>query len=84
MFYNMVSITLSVPDEIKKKMAHFAEINWSGFIRKKIIEKAAELTWKEQMLEKLKQGAHTQDWAVDLQKKARKDRAAVLKTKGLI
>ena len=39
----MVSITLSVPEEVKKSMETFSEINWSGFVRKSIIEKTEEL-----------------------------------------
>lgn len=50
----MVSITLSVPGEVKQLMEHFPEINWSGFVRKCIMEKTEDLSWKEEMLKKLK------------------------------
>ena len=83
-FFNMVSVTLSVPDEVKRKMKHFSETNWSGFIRKAIIEKTKELSWKEDMLKKLKNEAEITEWSVKLQRASRKNRLEELKKKGLI
>jgi len=80
----MVSITLSVPEDVKKKMEHFSELNWSGFVRKVIIEKTKELSWKEEMMEKLEKEKEIEDWAVKLQHKAREERLKELKKKGLI
>lgn len=72
----MVSITLSVPDSVKKKMAQFPEINWSGLVRQAIIKKTEELSWREEMLKKLK---HEDDsgftqWTIDLGRQAKKGR----------
>ena len=80
----MVSITLSIPEEVKHKMEHFSEINWSGFVRKIIIEKTKELSWKEEMLKKLKEEKELIDWSVELGRKAKKGRFKELKEKGLI
>ena len=80
----MVSITLSVPEDVKRKMEQFSEVNWSGFIRKAIVEKTTELSWKETMLQKAKEEEPVLDWAVELQRRARKDRLQVLRKKGLI
>ena len=80
----MVSITLSVPEDVKRKMEQFSEINWSGFIRKAIIQKTTTLSWKDAMLKKIKEEEPILDWAVQLQRKARKERLQVLKEKGLI
>ena len=80
----MVSITLSVPEEIKHKMEEFPEMNWSGFIRKTIIEKTQELSWKEQMLTKLKNEQPRQEWAVRLQRASRASRVKQLRSKGLV
>ena len=80
----MVSVTLSIPENVKKKMEDFSEINWSGFIRKQIIEKTEELSWKEEMLKKLEKEKDLTNWAVKLQRDFRKDRSKVLKNKGLI
>lgn len=80
----MVSITLGIPKEVKEKMEQFEEINWSGFIRKCIIEKTEELSWKEQMLKKLQGEKGLNDWAVKLSREAKKGRFAALKSKGMI
>lgn len=80
----MVSVTLSIPEDVKHKMDKFSDINWSGFIRKVIIEKTQELSFKEEMLKKLKEQKEIIDWSVDLQNRARKDRIKELKKKGLI
>lgn len=39
----MVNITLSVSEELKKKMEQFPEINWSEVARQAIKEKAVQL-----------------------------------------
>ncbi len=80
----MVSVTLAIPDDIKRKMEHFSEINWSGFIRNKIIEKTKELSFKEEMLAQWNKEKPIVDWAVKLQKESRKNRFKELQKKGLI
>jgi len=80
----MVSVTLSLPPEVKQKMDQFPEMNWSGFIRKCVTEKTNELAWKEEMLEKFKQEEEFTAFAVDLQHKARKGRAGQLRKMGLV
>lgn len=80
----MVSVTLAIPEEVKKRMEHFSEINWSGFVRKAIVQKTEELTWKEKMLKELKKEEETTDWAVKLQRAGRRGRLGALKKKGLI
>lgn len=39
----MVSVTLSVPEELKRKMDEFPEINWSEVARNAIREKVSKL-----------------------------------------
>lgn len=39
----MVNITLSVPEDLKKTMEQFPEINWSAVAREAIKEKAVHL-----------------------------------------
>ena len=80
----MVSITLAIPEEVKKKMDLFSEINWSGFIRKAIIKKTEELSWKEEMLQKLKEEQEITSWATELQRKGRKGHYEQLKKEGLV
>jgi hypothetical protein len=80
----MVSITLSVPDETRQLMKRFPEMNWSGFVRKCIEEKAIKLSWKEEMIKSLDKEKEIDAWAVEIVKKSRKDRLTELKTKGLL
>ncbi len=80
----MVSITLSVPEDVKRKMEKFPEINWSGFVRKAIVEKTQELIWKEEMLRKLKEEEPITAWSLALQRTARNKRYEQLKRKGLV
>ena len=49
----MVSITLSVPEDVREKMKRFPGVNWSGFVRVSIESEVKRLSWKEEMLKKL-------------------------------
>ena len=70
----MVSITLSVPEETRKVMKNFPEINWSGLVRACIIEKANKLVLKEKLLRQFSEETRFNDWAVRLGRKAKKGR----------
>jgi len=70
----MVSITLSVPPEVRALMKRFPEVNWSGFVRGSIEEKVRELSWKEEMLKKLKGEEALTKWSVSLGKRAKRGR----------
>lgn len=49
----MPNLTLSLTEDIKKKMGEFPEVNWSALIKKYIESKVNRLVWKEQMLKQL-------------------------------
>lgn len=68
----MVSITLSVPKEIKGQMKRFPEVNWSGFVRRSIESKVKQLTWKEKMLRKLKSEKEFDIKAIEIGDKIKK------------
>jgi len=68
----MVSITISVPEEIRKLMKKFPEVNWSGLVRHCITEKAKRLAIKEELLNQLKKEKEFDDWAVNLVREGRK------------
>ena len=74
MLITMVSITLSIPEEIKRKMEQFPEINWSGLVRKIILEKIESLVLKEQMLKQLDVEKEFSEWAVNLIRKGRQSK----------
>lgn len=80
----MVSITLSIPEEIRHKMQEFSEINWSGLIREVIIEKTKELEWKNNLKKQLKKEGEIDRWSLDLDLKAKSVRIKELKRKGLL
>ncbi len=80
----MVSVTLSIPVEVKSKMEEFSEINWSGFIRKVILEKTQELEWKEKLKNQLKNEEDINKWSLNLDSKIKEDRLKELRKKGLL
>lgn len=80
----MVSVTLALPEEIRKAMKKHDEINWSGFIRKSIIKKTKELEEKERILKELEKEKEMIDWSVKLQRKSRSGRFEELRKKGLV
>jgi hypothetical protein len=80
----MVSITLSVPEEVRELMKSFPEMNWSGFVRKKIEEKAKNLTEIEKLKKQLEKENENIDWSVKLQRISRSNRLKELKSKGLL
>jgi len=80
----MVSITLSIPAEVKAKMNQFPEMNWSGLVRQTIVKKTEELDWRREMLELLKKEEAFDQWAVEVVRKGRKGRFAELKKAGLV
>ena len=84
--FKMVSITLSIPKEVREQMKRFPEINWSGFVRKVVEEKTRQLAWKEELLKKLESPEEKEliDWSVKLQRASRKGRLEELKKRGLI
>ena len=80
----MVSITLSVSEEIREKMKKFDEVNWSAYIRKQIMQKTREIEELEAMKQQLSKEQEIQTWAVNLQRASRSGRLEELRKKGLI
>jgi len=67
----MVSITLSVPENIREVMKKHPEINWSALVRKCIISKAEHLILKSEMMQELGKEKDFNEWAVKLIRKGR-------------
>ena len=80
----MVSITLSVPEEVKTKMDQFPEMNWSGFVRQKILDKIEDLGMKKELLKAFEEEKDIREWAVRAQRRWRKGRLEELKKQGLL
>jgi len=70
----MVSITVSVSEEVRATMKKFPEVNWSALVRKSIIEKACEMRTREELLRRLKGEEKFIEWSVELGRKAKKGR----------
>ncbi len=49
---NMVNITLTVPDELKKKLQSHPEVNWSAVIRKSMQEHLKKIAIAEAIAQK--------------------------------
>ena len=71
----MVSITFSIPDEIRRIMKEFPEVNWTHLVRSSIEEKAKKLAIRRELLKKLESPEEQEliDWSVKLGRKAKKD-----------
>lgn len=67
----MVSITLSIPEDIRKTMKEFPEINWSHIVREAIVKKAKTLKLKNEMLKELSNEKEFNDWAVSVVREGR-------------
>lgn len=70
----MVSITISVPEEVRELMRKSPEVNWSGLVRNCITEKAKRLAIKEEMLKQLGKEKDFNDWAVEIIREGRRKR----------
>ena len=68
----MVSITISVPEEVRELMKKFPEVNWSGLVRRCISQRAKQLEIKEEFVNQLKKEKEFDDWAVNLIRSGRK------------
>lgn len=75
----MVSITISVPEEVRNLMKKFPEVNWSGLVRQCINEKAERLRIREELLKELEKEKDFIQWSVEIGKKAKKERFEKLK-----
>ena len=80
----MTSVTVSIPEDIRRKMKEFPEINWSGVVRKIIENKVNELSWKQKLLSQLKKEEKFTNWTVEIGKKMKENRLKELKKKGII
>lgn len=54
----MVTFTISIPEELKKKIEEHPEINWTEYLKKRFEQRIKELTKFEELknLGKLKNG----------------------------
>lgn len=70
----MVSITFSIPEETKKIIKAFPEINWTHLVRTAIEEKAKRLSLKQELLDRFDNEKGFMDWSVDVVRKGRQNK----------
>ena len=67
----MVSVTVSVSDDIRETMKMHPEVNWSGIVRRAIVERADKLKVKKRIMDKLDSEKDFDDWAVRVVREGR-------------
>lgn len=77
----MVNITLAIPEDIKREMERFPEINWSVIAREAIKRRISML---RKFREFTKNSELTEEDAIELGRKLKKGRFEELKAKGLV
>ena len=75
----MATVTLAIPDDLRKKMRKFNEINWSAVSRNAIKKKIEE---QETLNKMLAQENKELAWTVKLGREAKKGRAKKLREEG--
>jgi hypothetical protein len=76
---NMVSITFSIPEDTRKIMKEFPEVNWTHIVRSSIEEKAQKLSLKKELFRELEKERKFIDWSVELGRLAKRGRHKRLK-----
>ncbi len=71
----MVSITFSIPENIRNIMKEFPEINWTHLVRSSIEEKAKKLALKKELLKRVDAEKDFIDWSVELGRISKQGRA---------
>ena len=69
----MVSITLSVPKELKQKMDKFVWLNWSSLAREAFIKKMKQLEILEKFEKDFENSELTEEDCIRLGRKLRED-----------
>jgi hypothetical protein len=69
----MVSVTVSIPEDVRDIMKKFPEVNWSALVRKTIIEEVRKRELKEKLLGQLDNDKEFNDWAVKVVREGRRN-----------
>lgn len=82
----MVSITFSIPENTRKVMKEFPEVNWTHIVRSTIEEKVRKLELKREMLKRLDSPEEQEltRWSVAFGRRIKQGRFEKLKKKKLI
>ena len=80
----MPNITLSVTEELKRKMDSMPELNWSESVREFLSEKVKRAALLKKLDKLLENSELTEEDVQELSKRARKGRFTELKAMGLV
>lgn len=80
----MPNITLSVTEELKRKIDSMPELNWSESVREFLSEKVKRAALLKKLDKLLENSELTEEDVQELSKRARKGRFAELKAMGLV
>ena len=80
----MVSITLSIPVELKQKMDKFAWLNWSALAREAFVKRMKQLEILSKFDNLFENSEFSEEDANRLGELAKIDRLKELKSKGII
>lgn len=80
----MPNITLSVPEDLKKKLDSMPEINWSESVREFLTRRAARLLLLKRIDQLLENSEFTEEDAERLGELAKQHRLRELKSKGIL
>ncbi len=75
----MPNITLSLSEELKRKMA---EVNWSGLMKKYLESRVEKLAWKDKMLKYLENEKSFEEEAIIIGNKMKRNAWEKLKKEG--
>lgn len=68
----MPTVTVSVPEDLKKEMESFPDINWSGLVRELIKEEVAKRKRTQELLAQLQKDRPFNEWATMVVREGRK------------
>ena len=80
----MPTLTLTVPDEIKKKLKELKWVNWSEIAREELIKKKRKLETMREIEKIISKSKFTERDAEELSKKVKKSMHRNLKNEGLV
>jgi hypothetical protein len=78
----MPNITLSLSEELKRKMEEFPEVNWSGLMKKYLESRVEKLAWKDKMLKYLENEKSFEEEAIIIGNKMKRNAWEKLKKEG--
>jgi len=81
---DMATMTLAVPDDVRKKMRLFPQTNWSEIARRAVLQEIERLERLSKLRQRIEQEETQLAWTVDAGRELKRGRAQALKKQGLL